>query len=101
MNWEQARSFCSDHQAKMVVLESEKESKEIAKMIAHLLAKKWRFWRESSAGQCFRIGGDMKWYRSPCQNTGAPGGFTFNPFCKKLSRGTNKESTKEEKGKDN
>ena len=98
MSWEEARSFCSDHQADLVVLESKEESKEVAKMIASLLAKKWRFWGKSSSGDCFRIGADMKWYRAPCSDTGTSDGYTFNPFCKKPSSGT-MESPKDEKGK--
>ena len=81
-----------------MVLESKEERKEVAKMIGTLLAKKWRFWGISKSGDCFRIGGDMNWYKSPCRARGHPGGYTFNPFCKKHSTGT-KEFPKEGKGK--
>ena len=83
MNWEQASSFCSDKQAEMVVLDSKEERQEVAKLIAPLLAKRWRFWGKSTSGNCFRIGGDMKWYRAPCGDKGVLGGYTLNPFCKK------------------
>merc|ERR1712142_493533 len=55
MNWERARVFCSNMDAEMVVIESEVERQEIAKMTAHLLKKRWRFWVGVK-----RIGGSWK-----------------------------------------
>ena len=69
----------------MVVLDSEEESQEVARLIAPLLEKKWSFWGKSSSGECInpkketrygehkspcclRIDGDMKWHKSPCDS---------------------------------
>ena len=108
MNWERARNFCSNRNAEMVVIESEVERQEIAKMTAHLLKKRWRFWvgvkrngrswkmnsgkfatyqpwgkDDSWKGDCVRIGGNTKWYKAACSAKSLPGGYTLNPFCKK------------------
>ena len=67
----------------MVVLDSEEESQEVARLITPLLENKWSFWGKSFSGVCFRIGGDMKWHESPCGDNNDGEGYTFNPFCKK------------------
>ena len=103
MNWKEAKEFCFELSAEMVVLESEEEIEEVAKMTAHLVKKKWRFWvdvewvngtlktyptftpwgRSPGHGNCIRSGGNSKWYVSPCETKLLPWGYTVNPFCKK------------------
>ena len=109
MTWGQARVFCSHQQAEMVVVESEGERREIAQLLKTLLEERWRFWvgvkkingewkansgktltykpwgkDRSYVGNCLRVGWDMRWYKAVCGATSFPGGYTFNPFCKKL-----------------
>ena len=109
MNWEKAKKFCSDLQAEMVVLESDEEFKEVAKMTASLLKKKWRYWvggkmnagewitykgdkapffklrlsRPGKNGECLRVGGGVgALYPLQCKAKKIPGGYTLNPLCK-------------------
>ena len=126
MNQEKTRKFCSDLQAEMVVLESEEEIKEVAKMTADLTKKKWRFWIDgkminkawkthngkqtpsfkpwgaiptsSKTGECIRTGGDTKWYKAPCDSKVVAGGYTINPFCKKPLEESVKASIKKGRG---
>ena len=121
MNQEKTRKFCSDLQAEMVVLESEEEIKEVAKMTADLTKKKWRFWvdgkmidkawkthkgkntpsftpwgaKPGTTGDCIRTGGDTKWYRAPCDVKDVAGGYTINPLCKKPLKGNTTASPKQ------
>ena len=92
----------------MVVLESEAERLEIAKLLKTWLEERWRFWvgvkkidgvwkanngetltykpwgpDRSWYGNCLRVGGDMKYHKAVCGTTSLPWGYTFNPFCKK------------------
>ena len=116
MNWEKAKKFCLDQKAEMVVLESEEEIKEVAKMTADLTKKKWRFWIDgklingawkthkgerspsfmpwgsitnSFKGDCIRTGGDSKWYRAPCRVNGVPKGYSIGPLCRKPGKDLN------------
>ena len=100
--------FCSKIQAEMVLIESEAERKEIAELLKTLLKGKWRFWVRARRvqglwktnkgntlsytpwwtgsgwrGDCLRVGGNLKYTKAACTTSGALGGFTFNPFCKK------------------
>ena len=121
MNWKQAKKFCLDQKAEMVVLESEEEIKEVAKMTADLTKKKWRFWVDGKMingawkthkgeksptftpwgaspgveGDCIRTGGDTKWYRAPCDVKDVAGGYTINPLCKKPLKGKTTDSPKQ------
>ena len=122
MTWEKAKKFCTDLQAEMVVLESEEEIKEVAKMTADLIKKKWRFWVDgkmidkawkthngektpsftpwgkdpnSFVGDCIRTGGDTRWYKAPCEAKDVSGGYTINPFCKKPLKGNTTTSPKQ------
>jgi len=119
MTWDEARKFCTDLQAEMVVLESEEEIKEVAKMTADLIKKKWRFWVDgkminkawkthkgektpsftpwgkvtnSFVGDCIRTGGDTRWYKALCDSKVADAGYTINPFCKKAIEKSSKAS---------
>ena len=105
MSWKEAKKFCSDQQADMVVLESEEEIKEVAKMTADLVKKRWRLWvgvewingawkttpsftpwgSKPGHGDCVRTGSDTKWYKANCMTKSMWPGYTFNPLCKKPS----------------
>ena len=125
MTWEKAKKFCTDLQAEMVVLESEEEIKEVAKMTADLIKKKWRFWVDgkminkawkthkgektpsftpwgkvsnSVVGDCIRTGDDTKWYKAPCEAKDVSGGYTINPFCKKPLEKSSKASLTKGRG---
>ena len=111
MTWKDTRKFCSKLGAKMVMVESEQERKELTNMLATLIAKKKRFWLDVKKiggkwkthkgtkdpsftpwgsikcvchGNCIRSGPDMMWYKAPCGKTRALWEeYTFNPLCKK------------------
>ena len=110
MTWEEANNFCSILGAKMVVVESEQERKEITRMTASLIAKRRRFWLDvkllsyrgwwshggtktptytpwgtikcNCKGACIRSGPDTMWYKAWCNSeTTKDGSYTFNPLC--------------------
>merc|ERR1719369_1022419 len=123
MNWKEAKKFCSELQADMVMIENEAERQEIYDLLKDLLKKQLRFWLGvrnidgvwkqdggwtkgkkftlidkiygHGIGDCLQVG---KWnlIKAVCRKADMPFGTTFNPFCKK-SLGAN---TAEEKKAD-
>merc|ERR1719369_221627 len=111
MNWTEAKKFCSDLQADMVMIENEAERLEIYDLLKDLLKKQLRFWLGvrnidgvwkqdggwtkgkkftlidkiywNGIGDCLQVGkyGDM--IKAKCRHADMPFGTTFNPFCKK------------------
>ena len=109
MSWKKAKSFCTRLGARMVVVESEEERKEITRMTADLIKKRVRFWLDGQKiagkwkthqgstkpsytpwgsikcycyGDCIRSGPETKWYKEKCHVKKVGGGYTFNPLCK-------------------
>merc|ERR1719369_2493517 len=123
MNWKEAKKFCSELQADMVMIENEAERQEIYDLLRDLLKKQLRFWLGvrnidgvwkqdggwtkgkkftlidkiygHGIGDCLQVG-KYKLIKAVCRKADMPFGTTFNPFCKK-SLGAN---TAEEKKAD-
>ena len=108
MNFQEAKEFCRDKGAHMVLVESEKEQQELTNMFANFTTRKERFWvgamnidgallnthdwknvpfrpwgGQSRTGDCVRTGPDFSWYKTRCTSKGESGGYTWNPLCKK------------------
>ena len=93
MTWNEAKSFCSNLGANMVVVESDDERNGITKITNHLIAKKVRFWIDAKKvgnswkthdlitdaaytpwgsiptlqkGNCASCGPETNWYRWDC-----------------------------------
>ena len=105
MNWEEAKKFCSEHQADMVIIEDEAERQEISHFVRDLVGKKLRLWLgvrnidgvwkthkgktfsfiaqiyERGIGDCLQLG--AKLYKAVCRHPDMAWGITNNPFCKK------------------
>ena len=116
MTWAEANNFCSILGAKMVVVESEQERKEITRMTASLIAKRRRFWLDvkmvnwrwrshggsrtptytpwgsiecNCEGNCVRSGPGTMWYKGRCERRKhLDESYTFNPLCKHALRNT-------------
>jgi len=110
MNWKEAKKFCSELQADMVMIENEAERLAIYDLLRDLLKKRLRFWLGvrnidgvwkqdggwnkgkkftlidkiygRGIGDCLQVGKD-KLYKFPCRKADMPFGISFHPFCKK------------------
>merc|ERR1719369_2618588 len=110
MNWKEAKKFCSELQADMVMIENEAERQEIYDLLRDLLKKQLRFWLGvrnidgvwkqdggwtkgkkftlidkiygHGIGDCLQVG-KYKLIKAVCRKADMPFGTTFNPFCKK------------------